>query len=196
MSLDKNEPGAAAPRPKLPYVVAVLAGLLVIGLAVWLVVGRRQAGPASGNGSAAAPAAPGPVTTPGRVQTLPSGLRIETLSEGSGPLVTRADAVLVRYELRGPRGDVIDSNMEAPQGAGMTLNLVVPGFAEGLTHMRQGGVARLWVPPHLAYGASVPPGAPFGPTDTLIFLIRVDQVAPGEAAAWEAAQRGTPPPSR
>ncbi|HYI47155.1 MAG TPA: FKBP-type peptidyl-prolyl cis-trans isomerase [Allosphingosinicella sp.] len=203
MTLDENQSGAAAPRPKLPYVVAVLAGLLVIGLAVWLVVGRRQAGPAADNAIAAAPApvagapaaAPPPAATPGRGRLLPSGLRIETLSEGSGPLITRADAVLVRYELRGPRGDMIDSNMEAPQGMGMTLNLVVPGFAEGLTHMRQGGVARLWVPPHLAYGASVPPGAPFGPTDTLMFLIRVEQVAPGEAAAMEAAQRGPPPPS-
>jgi FKBP-type peptidyl-prolyl cis-trans isomerase FkpA len=203
MSLEKNQSGAPVAKPKLPYVVAVLAGLLVIGLGVWLVVGRRPVAPAADNNIAAAPAIPRPITTapptpsttPGRGQLLPSGLRIETLSEGSGPLITRADAVLVRYELRGPRGDVIDSNMEAPQGMGMTLNGVVPGFAEGLTHMRQGGVARLWVPPHLGYGARVPPGAPFGPTDTLQFLIRVEQVAPGEAAALEAAQQGPAPPS-
>jgi hypothetical protein len=193
MNLEKSQSGTAPPRPKLPYVVAALAVLLVIGLAVWLIVARRWSGSAAGNSIAAAPAIPGPVTTPGRGQLLPSGLRVETLTQGSGPLITRADAVLIRYELRGPRGNVIDSNMEAPEGMGMTLNGVVPGFAEGLTHMRQGGVARLWVPPHLGYGASVPPGAPFGPNDTLQFLIRVEQVAPGQAEALEAARRAPPP---
>lgn len=198
MNLDKNQSAAAAAKPKLPYVIAALAALLAIGLAVWLVVGRRPAGNAAGNAVAAAPAeggpAAGPAPTPGGGQLLPSGLRIETLSEGSGPLITRADAVLIRYEVRGPQGNMIESNMDAPQGTAMTLDGLIPGFVEGLTRMRQGGVARLWVPPHLGYGGNVPPGAPFGPTDTLQFLIRVEQVAPGQAAALEAA-RQTPPPA-
>lgn len=188
MSLDEKPSGAAAARPKLPYVIAALAALLAIGLAAWLAVGRRPASPATGNGIAAAPA-----PAQGGVQSLPSGLRIETLSEGSGPLITRADAVLIRYEVRGPQGNMIESNMDAPQGAATTLNGLIPGFVEGLTHMRQGGAARLWVPPHLGYGASIPPGAPFGPNDTLQFLVRVEQVAPGQAAALEAARQAPPP---
>ena len=192
MSLDERQrAGVFAPPPsRLPMVLAVLLVLSAAGAAVWYFLGRTPAGQAdAGNTANAAAPAPRPVETASRGRLLPSGLRIETIREGNGPLITRADAVLVRYEMRLPGGPVLDGNMDAAQGWGMSLGQVIPGFAEGLTHMRPGGIARLWVPPQLGYGASLPPGAPFGANDTLEFLVRVEQVAPGRAAELEAGAR-------
>ena len=103
----------------------------------------------------AAPAPPAP--TPGGGRLLPSGLRIETVREGSGPLVTPTDTVHFRYELRRYGGEVIESNLTAPRAAVMPVAGLVPGFIEGLTHMRAGGEARFWIPPRLGYGDSPPP---------------------------------------
>jgi FKBP-type peptidyl-prolyl cis-trans isomerase len=122
---------------------------------------------------------------PNRGQLLPSGLRIETIREGTGPLITAADTPLVRYELRVlGRDQVVESNFDRGQAAPMPLQGVIPGFAEAITHMRPGGEIRFWVPPSLGYGASTPPGAPFGPNDILEFRVKVEGLAPaGRAAA-------------
>ena len=186
MSLDeKQRLGVVTPPSKLPYVVAVLLVIVAIGALAWYFLGRKSPDASASVNTVNAAAAPAPATA-GRGELLPSGLRIETIRAGTGPLITRADAVLVRYERRVPGGPVLDGNMDAPEGMGMSLNRVIPGFAEGLTHMRPGGIARLWVPPQIGYGPNLPPGAPFGPTDTLEFLIRIEQVAPGRGAELEA----------
>ena len=65
---------------------------------------------------------------------------------------------------------------------------IIPGLGEALLLMRKGGSYRLWIPPQLAYGSQVPPGAPFGPNDTLQFEIEVVDIAPGVAAAQQAEQ--------
>ena len=54
--------------------------------------------------------------------------------------------------------------------------------------MRKGGKYKLWIPPQLAYGSQTPPGAPFGPNDTLQFEVEVIDIAPGGAAAQQAEQ--------
>lgn len=189
MGPDQNQSaGVGAPPSRLPMVLVVALVLAVIGGVSWWLLGRTAAEPAAStstvNATAAAPA------TPDRSQLLPSGLRIETIREGNGPLITRADAVLVRYEMRVAGGPVIDSNMDGPQGLAMTLDGVIPGIAEGLTHMRPGGIARLWVPPQLGYGDIMPTGATFDRNATLEFLIRIEQVAVGRAAEMEAARAG------
>lgn len=189
MSLDdRQRAGISAPQSKLPYALAALLALAAIGAAVWFLLGRQAETPAGNLSNAAAPVA----DPPGRGERLASGLRFETVREGNGALITRADAVLLRYEMRVVGGPVIDGNMDAAQGNAMSLNQVIPGFAEGLARMRPGGIARFWVPPQLGYGTNIPPGAPFGPNDTLEFLVRIEQVAPGRAAELEAgpAQAG------
>jgi FKBP-type peptidyl-prolyl cis-trans isomerase len=177
----------------------VVIVLLALGFIVYLVATGRGAAPANdvaaagneasasepaieappANTAAAAPAGP----TPGGGQLLPSGLRIETVREGRGPLVTAADTVHFRYELRKYGGPVIESNLTAPRPAVMPVAGLVPGFAEGLTHMRPGGEARFWVPPQLGYGPNIPPGSPFGPNDTLEFRVRLERIGPPPSAA-------------
>lgn len=187
-------PAASAPAAKAPaaaqsqsagpqglLMVGVLIILIALGFIVWLIATSRGA-PAPVNTAAEAKAAP---AMPNRGQLLPSGLRIETISEGSGPLITARDTPLVRYELRVlGRNEVVESNFGQGQAAPMPLQGVIPGFAEALTHMRPGGEIRFWVPPSLGYGPSTPPGAPFGPNDILEFRVKVEGLAPaGRAAA-------------
>jgi len=189
MSLNKQQlAGVQTPPPKWPYVLAVLVALAAIGAAIWFILGKRAADPAASTNTANTASAPS-----GRIETLPSGLRIETIRAGTGPLITRADVILIRYEMTVAGGPVLHGNMDAAEGDATTLSSLIPGFAEGLTHMRQGGIARFWVPPRIGYAGNVPAGAPFGPNDTLEFLIRIEQVAPGRAAEVEANARAAQP---
>lgn len=197
-------PAATAPAAPAPTTAAkpadasagpqglLMAGVVIILIAlagiVWLIASGRGA-PAPVNNMAEAKAAPAQM--PNRGQLLPSGLRIETIHEGTGPLVTAADTPLVRYELRVlGRDQVVESNFSEGQAAPMPLQGVIPGFAEALTHMRPGGEIRFWVPPSLGYGASTPPGAPFGPNDILEFRVRVEGLAPAGRAAAAAPEGG------
>jgi peptidylprolyl isomerase len=86
----------------------------------------------------------------------------------------------------------LESNLTAPRPAIMPVAAVVPGFAEGLTHMRPGGEARFWVPPQLGYGDAVPPGGSIGPTDTLEFRVRLERIAPRGAGGAGAAAPAAP----
>jgi hypothetical protein len=182
-----KSPSAAQPAasngPQGLLMAVVVIILIALAGIVWLIATGRGGSPAPVNNMAEAKAAAPQM--PNRGQLLPSGLRIETIREGSGPLVTAQDTPLVRYELRVlGRGGVLESTFDAPRPTPLPLNSVIPGFAEAVTHMRPGGEARFWVPPSLGYGASAPPGAPFGPDDILEFRVRVEGLAPaGRAAA-------------
>lgn len=89
----------------------------------------------------------------------PSGLVVITEAEGSGPLVTANDRVVVKYTGRFYNGDIFDatgSPIELP------VSGLAPGFTEGLLTMRPGGKARFIIPADLGYGpegiAGVIPG--------------------------------------
>lgn len=196
MSTDEKKPAATAASgsqsagPQGLLMAGVVIVLLAIGAVIWLIATGTGTSVGGGNNSAeaaapAAPAARGPTPgspTPGGGQQLPSGLRLETVREGRGPLVTPGDTVAFRYELRTVGGPVIESNLNAPQAAIMPVAGLVPGFQEGLTHMRAGGEARFWIPPYLGYGDS-PPGEGIGPNDTLEFRVRLERIVPAGSAS-------------
>jgi FKBP-type peptidyl-prolyl cis-trans isomerase len=122
--------------------------------------------------AAAAPAPPAALP-PGTIVT-PSGLRIQILKPGSGPMPGPDDAVLIDYVGRLADGKIFDQ----AQHAGMMVSNTVPGFAEALQQMRKGGTYRVWIPPQLAYGAegagdgAIPPNATLDFTITLIDIGR------------------------
>jgi hypothetical protein len=191
MSTNEKQPAPAAASaraeaagPQKLLMAGVVIILLALAAMVWLIATGRGAAPATNNSAEANSAeAAAPVTrppTPGGGRQLPSGLRLETVREGTGPLVTATDTVAFRYELRTVGGPVIETNQTAPQAATMPVAGLVPGFQEGLTHMRAGGEARFWIPPYLGYGDS-PPGEGIGPTDTLEFRVRVERIVPAGA---------------
>jgi FKBP-type peptidyl-prolyl cis-trans isomerase FkpA len=180
-------PAAASAGPQGLLMAGVVIILIALAGIVWLIASGRGA-PAPVNNMAEAKA---PAQMPNRGQLLPSGLRIETIHEGTGPLITATATPLVRYELRVlGRDGVVESNFDRGQPAPMSLAGVIPGFAEALTHMRPGGELRFWVPPSLGYGASTPPGAPFGPDDILEFRVKVEGLAPAGRAAAAAPEGG------
>jgi len=77
------------------------------------------------------------------------GVRVETLTAGAGPSPTLQDVVLVNYVGKLENGKEFDKGERVP----MSLDQVVPGFAEGITRMQKGGKYRLTIPAEKAYGA-------------------------------------------
>ena len=107
-----------------------------------------------------------------------TGLGFRVVTEGTGEPMTSADLIALRYELRlnGPAGTLIQDSDQSGQPFVAGTQTVFPGFAEAMLKMRQGGHYQIWIPPALGYGDRPPPGAPFGPNDTLYFDIEVVQI--------------------
>jgi len=116
------------------------------------------------------------------IVTTQSGLRYQVIEEGTGEPATSADLIAMRYVLSKEDGTVLQRSADTGQPFMAMTDMVFPGFAEGLQLMREGGHYKLWVPPRLAYGTQVPPGAPFTAQDTLVFEIEVFQIGRGFAA--------------
>jgi FKBP-type peptidyl-prolyl cis-trans isomerase FkpA len=128
-----------------------------------------------------------------------SGVQIRTVQAGSGELITANDGVIIDYVGTLPDGTVFDSNQNAP----LLVQQVVPGFAEALQNMQEGGRYKVRIPAELAYGATPPPGSPIPPNSPLDFEITVNKVArgvatqvlgqPGPGAGAEALPPGVNP---
>jgi len=104
--------------------------------------------------------------------TTPSGLQIETVTEGSGDAPKASDKVTVHYAGWLVDGTPFDSSYGRGQPATFPLNGVIPGWTEGLQHMKPGGVSRLVIPGKLAYGAHGSPPV-IGPNATLVFQVEL-----------------------
>ena len=115
-----------------------------------------------------------------RGQTTASGLQFRTIEEGSGPQIEPVDGVLIEYEGRLADGTVFDSS-EGRGPTPMIAGQVIPGFAEALTMMQEGGRYRVRIPSELAYGTAPPPGSPIPPDADLTFDVEVVQVVPNAA---------------
>ena len=138
---------------------------------------------------------------PLRGQTTASGLQFRTLTEGSGAFVKPVDGVLIEYEGRLQDGTVFDSS-EGRGPTPMIAGQVIPGFAEALTMMQQGGSYRVTIPSELAYGSTPPPGSPIPADADLTFDVEVVQVVPNAALMMQGMpgqpgagpEGGAPPP--
>ncbi|MBO5268654.1 MAG: FKBP-type peptidyl-prolyl cis-trans isomerase, partial [Muribaculaceae bacterium] len=91
----------------------------------------------------------------------PSGLRYRLISVGSGRSPKDNSTVSVKYKGMLPDGTVFD---EAVEPVEFNLKNVIPGFAEGVKMLREGGHAMLYIPADMAYGekgveGSIPPDA-------------------------------------
>ena len=93
----------------------------------------------------AAAAAPGAVRTP-------SGLVFEELKAGLGPSPGPADKVFVRYTGMLTDSTVFDYTATYRSPRKVSLEKAIPGWVEGVQMMKNGGKAKLTIPPALAYG--------------------------------------------
>jgi FKBP-type peptidyl-prolyl cis-trans isomerase FkpA len=115
-----------------------------------------------------------------------SGLGYTVLRAGTGPKPGKTDFVLIGYiGYLATTGQVFDQNPGTP----LSLDSVIPGFAEGLQLMPRGSVWRLCVPAALGYGATgagdaIPPGS------DLVFQIEL--IDSKTAAEVDAIRRSQP----
>jgi FKBP-type peptidyl-prolyl cis-trans isomerase FkpA len=98
----------------------------------------------------------------------PSGLYIQELVVGDGPVVEANDRVEVAYTGWLPNGAAFDGRpLSSPIEFG--LNEVIDGWQEGLVGMQPGGDRLLVIPPGLAYGNR--PNGPIPANSTLVFRV-------------------------
>lgn len=110
--------------------------------------------------AAAALALPGLATA----DTLPSGVKVEHTTVGTGASPKASDTVKVHYKGTLADGKEFDSSFKRNAPATFPLNRVIPCWTQGLQTMKVGGKATLTCPPATAYGERgaggvVPPNA-------------------------------------
>ena len=105
-------------------------------------------------------------------------VQVETVTPGTGPLVTAQDGVLIEYEGRLNDGKLFEST--AGKGPVPVLpSQTIPGFAEALMRMQEGGHYKVHIPAKLGYGEQSPPGLP--PNADLNFDLHVVKVVANAA---------------
>jgi FKBP-type peptidyl-prolyl cis-trans isomerase FkpA len=115
-------------------------------------------------------------------------VQVETVTAGSGPLVTSQDGVLIDYEGRLATGKVFDSS--AGKGPVPVLaSQTIPGFAEALMRMQEGGRYKVHIPSKLGYGHEPPAEGPIPADADLDFDVHVVKLVPNAALM----QQGAPP---
>lgn len=110
----------------------------------------------------------------GQTFTSPSGVTVEILKPGTGPLPNPGQNVEVHYIGTLADGTKFDSSRDRGQPFVFTLGVgqVIKGWDEGVAMMKVGTRAKLTIPPQLGYGArgagrAIPPNA------TLIFDVEL-----------------------
>jgi FKBP-type peptidyl-prolyl cis-trans isomerase FkpA len=104
-----------------------------------------------------------------------SGLYIQDVEVGEGPIARRTSRVWIHYVGWLPDGTVFDASLGGdPYHLRLGEGEVIRGWNEGISGMRRGGVRRIVVRPGLAYGSSrrgdIPPGS------TLVFRLELIDV--------------------
>jgi FKBP-type peptidyl-prolyl cis-trans isomerase FklB len=107
------------------------------------------------------------------IQSTPSGLQYEIVTEGSGPKPASTDTVSVHYHGMLIDGTVFDSSIERGEPATFGVHQVIPGWTEALQLMNVGSKYRLYIPQELSYGAHPHPGGPIKPFSALIFDVEL-----------------------
>jgi hypothetical protein len=117
---------------------------------------------------------PFPLDDPG-FRNIGSGVRVLDVTEGTGEAVALGDNVTLSYTgyLRAD-GTVFDSNPAFTTA--VSTSALIPGFANGLVGMREGGQRRIDIPSSQAYGAAGRPNIP--PNADLVFDITLTSINP------------------
>lgn len=107
------------------------------------------------------------------VRVTPSGLQYEALVETGGEKPDASSIVRVDYEGTFMDGTLFDMSEEG--GSYIPLEMVIPGWTEGLMLMGVGSRYRLFIPSHLAYGRSGVQNV-IPPYTTLIFTVTLHEI--------------------
>ena len=110
--------------------------------------------------------------SPASTETLPSGVKIEHVTKGTGPSPKASDTVKVHYRGTLTDGKEFDSSYKRGQPISFPLNRVIPCWTEGVQKMQVGGKAKLTCPAATAYGDNGGPGT-IPPNATLNFEVEL-----------------------
>ena len=110
--------------------------------------------------------------TKAKAETLPSGVVIEHLKEGTGDMPLATDTVVAHYRGTLMDGKEFDSSYKRGEPIAFPLNQVVPCWTQGMQKIKVGGKARLTCPAATAYGQRGVPGVIPGGA-TLIFEVEL-----------------------
>jgi len=113
-----------------------------------------------------------------------SGIDIEDVAVGVGPMAERGQFVSIRWRGTLNRGDSFGEGEVSFRAGGRE---VVAGLSRGVIGMRVGGVRKLRVSPHLGYRGQAVPGVP--PNAVLVFEVELRGVGP-DAEPVTAVDRG------
>ena len=104
--------------------------------------------------------------------TLPSGLRFEDITVGTGATPTTGKRVTVHYTGTLTTGSKFDSSRDRGQPFTFVIGVgqVIRGWDEGVASMQVGGRRELIIPASLGYGAQSP-GSGIAANDTLVFIV-------------------------
>jgi FKBP-type peptidyl-prolyl cis-trans isomerase len=107
------------------------------------------------------------------VQVTPSGLQYEVFEEADGEKPASNSIVAVNYEGTFIDGTLFDKSED--EGTNIPLEIVIPGWTEGLMLMSVGSKYRIYIPSSLAYGKNgfqnvIPPYS------TLIFTVELLEI--------------------
>jgi len=104
----------------------------------------------------------------------PSGLTIEDLTVGEGPIAASGQNVTVHYTGWLTNGDKFDSSKDRndPFVFHLDAGQVIRGWDEGVQGMQVGGRRKLTIPPQLGYGARGAGGV-IPPNATLVFEVEL-----------------------
>lgn len=102
-------------------------------------------------------------------------------TEGTGDQIAKGDSVSLKYTGRTFEGHIFDTNVDsskghmAPLGFRVGAGMMIPGMDEGVTMLKKGSKATLYLPSNLAYGPASP--SPEIPANSnLIFEVEVLEV--------------------
>ena len=106
-----------------------------------------------------------------------SGLKIEIVTEGSGPEIENGRTAVVHYIGKLTDGTVFDSSVSRGETFSFTLGAgqVIKGWDRGVQGMKVGEKRILTIPSHLAYGENGIPGV-IPPNATLVFDVELIEI--------------------
>jgi peptidylprolyl isomerase len=105
----------------------------------------------------------------------PSGLQVQVLEEGTGPVVEAGRTIVVNYLGQTWGGHVFDNSYDrgAPIDFPIGVGAVIGGWDKGLVGKNVGSRVLLSIPPEHGYGMRGVPQAGIGGGDTLVFVVDV-----------------------
>ncbi|MEE8730949.1 MAG: FKBP-type peptidyl-prolyl cis-trans isomerase [Rahnella inusitata] len=121
------------------------------------------------------------------VKKAESGLLYQVEKPGTGAAPKDSDTVVVNYKGTLTDGTEFDNSYTRGEPLSFRLDGVIPGWTEGLKHIKKGGKIKLVIPPELAYGKTGVPGIPAN--STLVFDVELLDVKAAPKADPKSAEK-------